>query len=123
MGIRKANRKTTNRKDGSVAQLPIPSPTVATAIAGGVNLHVAAGVLANAGPDAPSVGDVYLKNTAGTFTDGQLIVTQVDQFNVTLTHPTLLPGTFSGTLNLGPSMTGIRSARGGTLVIPSKTFP
>lgn len=124
MSIRKRNRKTSNRRDGSTVTLPTPAPVTITPIAGGVNLNVAEGLLANA-PDANAhpVDGITLNNSAGTFSNGDLIVNPVDQFNVTLTHPDLLPGTFSGTITIDGGMTGLRSARGGTLVIPDKIFP
>lgn len=121
MSIRKANRKTSNRKDGSVAAIPQAAPATFTPIAGGVNVFVPQGVQASKEGEGAVVG-MSLKNTAGTFTD-TLVVASVDQFNLTVTDAGLLPGTFHGTLGLSPGMTGIRAKNGGTLVIPSITFP
>lgn len=123
MAIRKRNKKTSNRSDASAPKLPVASPATITAIAGGVNLNVAEGLILNPTDPSTPVTDLSLKNSAGTYSGSSLIATQVDQFNVTVKAAALLPGTFAGTLSLGPSMTGIRSARGGTLVIPSITFP
>lgn len=125
MSIRRRNRKTSNRKDGSTAQFPIPTPVTATPIAGGIRFENPAGLQLNANPDSDiPTTDITLNNSAGSFTGNDLIATQVDPYTVDLTGAALSPGTFSGTLNLGPANTGIRGARGGgILVIPDVVFP